>query len=120
MAGLAKGLFGRRETGPVFSATLGTDSLYALAVQQGGVTSRKCGVKSCGSTFPSSKAVIHVITSNPDRWKLDVSGYCPKCRMYRCPRHARLSSINTVQGDVTVYMITICCNTCRTVLDVAP
>lgn len=102
-------------------AAQGTPSLYAMAIQKDGVISRTCGVRSCGSTFPSPKAAIRIITTNPDKWKLDIGGYCPKHRMHRCPKHARLSSINSVaDSDVTVYTITTCCSDCGKVLDVAP
>jgi hypothetical protein len=85
-------------------------------------TVARCGVPGCGISFPSlGSPEIHGYSL--DRFELDSGGYCIKCRMYVCPRHAELietrSALEDRMTEVPEFLkkpICVVCRTCGQVL----
>jgi hypothetical protein len=57
----------------------------------------RCGVLGCGLSF-ASLGSGHIYTMCPDDFVLDCGGFCPSCRYYVCPKHARFS-VKPAQAD---------------------
>jgi hypothetical protein len=89
------------------SSTSGRISLLQQAKQSGfQIATKKCS--KCGAAFPSSRETM--LIGIPPKGSplssqfytlqdhvLDMGGYCPNCRMYRCPDHAKF----VVSGEST-------------------
>ncbi len=88
----------------------GQISVYKVAMQQGGVSSQRCGID--GRTFPSMKNRQTIMTASIGDWALDMGGYCSSCGDYRCHEHAEF------KGDGMTYAIV--CARCGTELRPGP
>ncbi|HEV8600552.1 MAG TPA: hypothetical protein VGQ69_14425 [Gemmatimonadales bacterium] len=88
--GFMSKLFGKKATRSSGSGKL---SMFALTIQQNyKVSPQRCG--SDGQTFPCPSITHTVVTTNIDGFALDVGGYCPSCREFRCPEHVEFREID--------------------------
>jgi len=86
--GFLSKLFGRKPARPQVAGR--GISLYQMSLQQQGVSSKKCGV--CGKSFACPSQGHTIMTANIDGFVLDVGGYCPKCKAFRCHDHVAFKS----------------------------
>lgn len=83
--GLFDKLFGKKSAPSVGGGRI---SMHAINLQQGqSLSSQRCGID--GHTFACPAGPQSVITANPDKFALDVGGYCDTCQAFRCQDHAR-------------------------------
>lgn len=128
MAGFFKRLFGSGTSSTSRLARGSQMSLYEVAMRSTEVSPQQCGA--CGVTFPNPKQVLSVIGGSAVTWKLDVGGYCPKCRMYRCPNHAKLAINEIATADAHkrsneaaaagLYVMAVRCGACGSDLEPGP
>lgn len=115
MGGFWKQWFGTGKVGAPATGPGAVQSVYSAMIQSTEMSAKQCGV--CGETFADPKDTLKLITASPGSWKLDVGGYCPKCRMYRCPKHAKFTSeVAAEKENVKLYALVITCSTCKTQL----
>lgn len=76
-------MFGKKKAAP--SGGGDTSLAAALANQNETLASKSCDV--CGSTYLSSESQVCIISVRPPTMRLDIGGYCPRCRKQLCPRH---------------------------------
>ncbi|HEV8600551.1 MAG TPA: hypothetical protein VGQ69_14420 [Gemmatimonadales bacterium] len=57
----------------------------ALAQQQESMSPQSCDV--CGTTYLSSLAQVCILSTGTPTMRLDIGGYCPRCRKQLCQRH---------------------------------
>ena len=91
--GFLNKLFGK--TSASTSTGGGRMSMMALTVQQNHkLSSRRCGLD--GQTFPCPSITHTVITGDINRFALDVGGYCPSCRDFRCHDHVEFKEMESM------------------------
>ena len=92
--GFLSKLFGKTPTRPSVGGS-GKISMFAMTMQQNhGMSSQRCGVD--GSTFPCPAITHTIITADIDRFALDVGGYCPSCREFRCHNHCEFKALDNM------------------------
>ena len=92
--GFLSKLFGKTPARPSVGGS-GKISMYAMTLQQKyEVSSRRCGVD--GRTFPCPSITHTIITANIDGFALDVGGYCPNCRDFRCHNHVEFKAVDNL------------------------
>lgn len=92
--GFLSKLFGKSPAKP--SSGGGRISVYAVVMQAGGtVATKRCDID--GRTFPCPARPPSIFTLDTSGWALDVGGYCPNCRGYRCEQHAKFGEAAEIQ-----------------------
>jgi hypothetical protein len=97
-----KGIFGGNKTGggaagggaglPQQNYALDAQSISALLFQQkASLSPQRCGA--CGTTYLNPDWMFTLVTQEPQNFRLDVGGYCPRCSAYRCYTHARVQNV---------------------------
>jgi len=70
----------------------------------------------CGVTFPCPEQLFELVTIQLDNWILDIGGFCPRCRKYLCPKHAKFVNVGN-PSDMTWLAS---CNRCESALQPGP
>jgi hypothetical protein len=89
-------------------------SVLNIANRAGGTVDRVCGI--CQRTFrlPIDNLVIVRPPGVPVEWDIDVGGYCPRCRGYRCERHIdKRDGIEKNPGSPDLPIVELFCVQCR-------
>lgn len=100
--GFMSKLFGKKQSGK----GSGKISMFAMTLQQKyQISPRRCGLD--GQTFPCPSVTHTVVTGDIDGFQLDVGGYCPSCRDFRCHEHVEFKVLEGVAYGIF-------CTTCGT------
>lgn len=82
--GLLDKIFGRKKA-PSGGGDGSLSLAASLAQQHETLTPKPCDI--CGSTYLSSEAQVCILSASTPDMRLDIGGYCPRCRKQLCQRH---------------------------------
>lgn len=82
--GFLNRLFGKRKA-PSGSGAGSMSLAASLAQQNETLTPKSCDV--CGTTYLSSEPQVCILSVRAPEMRLDIGGYCPRCRKQFCQRH---------------------------------
>jgi hypothetical protein len=117
--GILNRFFGSRDIGKKRTPTEKSYSIASVLIQQNvKITPKPC--QKCNSTYKHSEGIYVVMTSQIEKWVLDVGGFCPSCRRYICQHHLLLGNVDMSQHNAAMkanpYLWGAVCESCQTAL----
>jgi hypothetical protein len=117
--GILNRFFGSRDIGNKRTTKEKSYSIANVLIQQNvKITPKSC--QKCNSTYMHSEGLFVVMTSQIEKWVLDVGGFCPSCRRYICQHHILLGNVDLSHHNAAMmtspYHWGAVCESCQTAL----
>ena len=110
-------LFGKKESGSSLPGPGGGTSLAGALAQQNETLSPKTCDK-CNATYLSSESGVIVLSVQAPDMRLDIGGYCPRCRKHLCQRHLAFDKVEPAHlpdpEKIRDMSYGVVCETCGT------
>jgi len=110
-------LFGKKDADPTLpSGGSGMSLAGALAQQNETLSPQTCD--KCNATYLSSETGIYIMSVRTPDMRLDIGGYCPRCKKHLCQRHVAFAKVEPTHlpdpEKIRDMSYGVVCETCGT------